>query len=96
MSQEAEKRWDKKSNRTKQKNKTGDSEVESNDSPEIPDRAETADIPGLLSRDFCSTKQTHTINIVFCSKLQYTKYTQLKVEWVTIQQAGKNSLGQWI
>ena len=32
-----------------QKNKTGDSKVESNDSPEIPDRGETSDIPGLLS-----------------------------------------------
>ena len=32
------KRQDRKSNRTKQKNKRGDSKVESNDSPEIPDR----------------------------------------------------------
>ena len=32
-----------------QKNKTGDSKVESNDSPEIPDRGETSDIPGLPS-----------------------------------------------
>ena len=30
-------------------NKTGDSKVESNDSPEIPDRGETSDIPGLPS-----------------------------------------------
>ena len=35
--------------RTRQKNKTGDSKVESNDSPEIPDRGETSDIPGLPS-----------------------------------------------
>ena len=35
---------DRKSNRTRQKNKTGDSKVESNDSPEIPDRGETSDI----------------------------------------------------
>ena len=34
-------------NRTRQKNKRGDSKVESNDSPEIPDRGETSDIPGL-------------------------------------------------
>ena len=34
---------------TRQKNKRGDSKVESNDSPEIPDRGETSDIPGLLS-----------------------------------------------
>ena len=36
MEQQAEK--DRKSNRTRQKNKRGDSKVESNDSPEIPDR----------------------------------------------------------
>ena len=36
-------------NRTRQKDKTGDSKVESNDSPEIPDRGETSDIPGLPS-----------------------------------------------
>ena len=34
-------------NRTRQKNKRGDSKVESNDSPEIPDRGVTSDIPGL-------------------------------------------------
>ena len=38
-----------KSNRTWQKNKRGDSKVEPNDSPEIPDRGETSDIPGLPS-----------------------------------------------
>ena len=32
------KRQDRKGNRTMQKNKRGDSKVESNDSPEIPDR----------------------------------------------------------
>ena len=36
-------------NRTRQKNKRGDSKVESNDSPEIPDRGETSDTPGLPS-----------------------------------------------
>ena len=36
-------------NRTMQKNKRGDSKVESNDSPEIPDRGETSNIPGLPS-----------------------------------------------
>ena len=40
------------SNWTRQKNKTGDSKVESNDSPEIPDRGETSDIPGLPSGAF--------------------------------------------
>ena len=47
MDQQAEK--DRKGNRTRQKNKKGDSKVESNDSPEIPDRGETLDISGLPS-----------------------------------------------
>ena len=38
-----------KDNRTRQKNKRGDSKVESNDSPEIPDRGETSDTHGLPS-----------------------------------------------
>ena len=48
MGQQAEKK-DRKSNRTRQKDKGGDSKVESNDSPEIPDRGETSDILGLPS-----------------------------------------------
>ena len=36
-------------NRTRQKNKTGDGKVKSNDSLEIPDRWETSDIHGLPS-----------------------------------------------
>ena len=40
---------EKNDNRTRQKNKTGDIKVESNDNPEIPDRGETSDIPGLPS-----------------------------------------------
>ena len=43
------KRSDRKGNKTRQKNKRGDSKVESNDSPEIPDRGETSDIPCLPS-----------------------------------------------
>ena len=46
------KRKDRKSNRTRQENKRGDSKVESNDSPAIPDRGETSDIPVLPSGDF--------------------------------------------
>ena len=42
------KRYDRKRNKTRQKNDRGDSKVESNDSPEIPDRGET-DLPGLPS-----------------------------------------------
>ena len=38
-----------KGNWTRQKNKREDSKVESNDNPEIPDRGETSDIPGLPS-----------------------------------------------
>ena len=38
-----------KSNGSRQKNKTGDSKVESNDSPEIPDRGKTSDITGFPS-----------------------------------------------
>ena len=43
------KRSDRKGNRTRQKNKRGDSKVQSNDSPEIPDRGKTSDISGLPS-----------------------------------------------
>ena len=46
----AEKWQDRKSKRTRQKrNKRGDRKGESNDSPEIPDRKRTSDIPGLPS-----------------------------------------------
>ena len=47
MDHQAKKKKDKMGNRTRQKNKRGDSKVESNDSPEIPDRGKTSDIPGL-------------------------------------------------
>ena len=50
MDQQAEKDKTEKSNKTRPKSKRGDSKVESNDSPEIPDRRETSDIPGLPSR----------------------------------------------
>ena len=40
-------------NRTTLKNKRGDGKVESNDSPENPDRGETSDIPSLPSGKFC-------------------------------------------
>ena len=39
--QQAEKKQDRKGNRTRQKNKRGDSKLESNDRPEIPDKGET-------------------------------------------------------
>ena len=46
MDQQAERKI-RQSSRTRQKKKKGDSKVESNDSPEIPDRGKTLDIPGL-------------------------------------------------
>ena len=46
-----QKKDDRKSKRIRQKNKRGDSKVESNDSPEIPDLGETSDILGLPSGD---------------------------------------------
>ena len=46
------KRSDKKSERTRQKNKSGNIEKrDQTDSPEIPDRGETSEIPGLPSGD---------------------------------------------
>ena len=54
MDQQAEKekkRQDRNSDGSRQKKKRGDSYVESNDSPKIPDRGETSDIPGLPSGD---------------------------------------------
>ena len=49
-SQKRKTRLDGKSNRTRQENKRGDSKVESNDSPEVPDRGKTSDIPSLPAR----------------------------------------------
>ena len=49
LEERASRQKDRKCNRTRQKNKRGDIKVESNDSPEIPDRGETSDIPGLPS-----------------------------------------------
>ena len=40
---------DRMSNRTTQNSKRGDIKMESNDSPEIPDREETSEEPGLPS-----------------------------------------------
>ena len=54
MRQQAEKKrkkkTDRKSNGSRQKNKREHSKMESNDSPEIPDRVETSGIPVLPSR----------------------------------------------
>ena len=48
MGKKAQKRQDRDSNASRQKNKTGNSKVESNDSPEIPD---SGDIPSLPSKE---------------------------------------------
>ena len=60
-----------KGNKTRQKNKRGDSKVESNDSPEIPDRGETSDIPGLPSGDETG-KNVHIFEEVLFFKLRTT------------------------
>ena len=69
-------------NRTSQKNKRGDSKVESNDSPEIPHRGETSDIPGLPSRGSrrvfenvheCSTMFTMSVRILRTGSNQVLK-----------------------
>ena len=46
-----------KSNGTQQKNKTGESKVESNDSSEISGKGETSDIPGLPLGDDRSKRE---------------------------------------
>ena len=45
----AEKGDNRRSNRARQNNKTADRKMESNDSPEIPDRGEISENPGLTS-----------------------------------------------
>ena len=62
--QQAEK--DRKGNRTRQKNKRGDSKVESNDSPEIPDRGETSDIPGISDKQCNHRKAMILSEVMVC------------------------------
>ena len=51
-----------KSKGSRQKNKRGDSRVESNDSPEIPDGGgETSDMPGLPSREGVKERRVRTV-----------------------------------
>ena len=65
---------DRKGNRSRQKNKRGDSKVESNDSPVIPDRGETSDIPGLTSGALgqSSTNREHHIKTCLDPKYNIT------------------------
>ena len=53
------KNQDRKSNRTRQKNKRGDSKVESNDSPEIPDGGRHQTTPASLRELFFFTILNH-------------------------------------
>ena len=47
--------------------------MESNDSPEIPDRGETSDIPGLPSGAFCNTRKEDTVlNILHIGHSYFT------------------------
>ena len=50
---------DRKGNRTREKNKRGDSKVESNDSPETPDRGETSDKSTRLQCDTSGDECLH-------------------------------------
>ena len=51
------------SNRTRQNNKTADRKMESNDSPEIPDRQETSEELGLpLGKWGTKSKHVHPVN----------------------------------
>ena len=56
------KRQDRESNRTRQKTKRGVSKVESNNSPAMPNRRETSDIPGLPSGERKKKKQSNNNN----------------------------------
>ena len=51
------KRQDRKSERTRQKNKRGENKLKSNDSREIPGRGDTTDNPGLPSRGLTLTQR---------------------------------------
>ena len=51
------------SNRNRQNNKRADRKMESNDSPEVPDRAETPEEPDLPSGHHNRTKFDQTIII---------------------------------
>ena len=58
------KRLDRKGNMCRQENKRGDRKVESDDSPEIPDRGETSDIPGFPSGVTLVFAVLHLYNIL--------------------------------
>ena len=53
----------------KNKNKRGDRKGESNNSPEIPDRSQTSDIPGFPSGD--AEKETGVFVLMRCVCIQH-------------------------
>ena len=63
---------------TRQKNKRLDSKVESNDSPEIPDKGETSYIPCLLWRldinEFSNIKPSNIFIIILMSLIKKQKF----------------------
>ena len=70
---------DRKSIRTRKKSKRGDSKVESNDSPEIPDREETSDNPVLPSRVSLMTKYEYLALVNRYSKISPHNAPKLKI-----------------
>ena len=63
--------------------KRGDSKVESNDSPEIPDRGETSDIPGLPSGVGKVNTKTSPHNI---SKSAHSKVCSIAIKSLHVLQ----------
>ena len=59
------KRQDRKGNRTMQKNKTGDTKVESNDSPEIPDRGGDIRHPQHLFGEIEASDRSVTTGVTY-------------------------------
>ena len=61
---------------SRQKNERRDSKVESNDSPEIPDRRETSDVPGLLSERSGQTRVRKGRGLEFSAENPYYQNTR--------------------
>ena len=79
--------YDRKSNRTKQKKKRGDIEKwDQTDSPEIPDRRKTLEIPGLPSGDMAACMYVHTyifvisMLIIKCTCTHASQHHKMKRE----------------
>ena len=76
----AEKWQDRKSKRTRQKKTREDTKGKSNDSPEIPDKRGTSDIPGLPSGSYTShiypeqSLHTHVVQALWTSQRSWTDF----------------------